>query len=56
MENIERPLFVFYQKENKLYQVQLTEDDTDIVWTVIQDLHGGRIKVMEEAFCDIRIR
>jgi len=56
VENIERPLFVFYQKENKLYQVQLTEDDTNIVWMVIQDLHGGSIKVMEDEFCDIRKR
>ena len=53
MDNIERQLFVFYQKDNKLYQVQLSEDDTDIVWTVIQDLHGGRIKVMANEFCDI---
>jgi len=50
---IDRELFVFYQRNNKLYQVQLDDEETNILTETIITLHDGRIKIMEEEFCDI---
>ena len=53
MQDINREIFVFYQKDSELYQVSLKEHEEEIIKSVLLSLHDGVVKIMPDKFCDI---
>lgn len=53
MNKIDREIFVFYNKEDELYQVALSEEETEVIIQVLLSLHNGRVKILPDQFCGI---
>ena len=53
MNDIDRVIFVFYQKNGELFQVALNDEETSLIEDVLIGLHNGKIKIMRDKFCDI---
>jgi hypothetical protein len=42
-------------ENNKVYQVALTEDDSHYVLSLLEQLHNGKIRVLEQELEGVRI-